>query len=85
MDVAFRLAEMMGDRTVRRLAIDAGLDIKTVRAIRDNTATRVDLATLGALASVLGCGPGELVGWAGRRGRGRGPARPPKGVGALGV
>jgi DNA-binding Xre family transcriptional regulator len=76
MAVGFRLREVMEGHdpkpSVRRLAIDAGLDIKTVRAIRDNATTRVDLETLGALADVLGCEPGELIGRQGRRGGGRG-------------
>ena len=67
----FRLREAMESRdppaTVRRLAIDAGLDIKTVRSIRDNAATRVDLATLGKLARALGCEPGDLIGRAEER------------------
>ena len=64
----------MGDLTVSGLARAAGLDLKTVRAIRDNTATRVDLSTLDALAVALGCAAGDLL--AGPSGYRPAPSRP---------
>ena len=41
----------------------------TVHTIYHNLTTRVDLATLDALARALGCEPGELVGQ--KRGKAR--------------
>jgi DNA-binding Xre family transcriptional regulator len=53
--------------SIRQVALAAGLGYNTVFAIYHNKATRVDLATLDALASALRCDPGELIGRPGRR------------------
>jgi DNA-binding Xre family transcriptional regulator len=44
----------------------------TVRAIRDNTTKRVDLETLDAIATVLGCASGDLLVEPGGKRRGGG-------------
>jgi DNA-binding Xre family transcriptional regulator len=70
----FRLREVMDGQadvpSLRQVARDAGLSYNTVSTIYHNKATRADLGTLDALASVLGCEPGELIGR--RRGTRRG-------------
>lgn len=44
----------------RRLADEAGVDIKTARNILTGKATRVDLETIGRIADALGVAPGAL-------------------------
>jgi len=68
----FRLRETMealaGNRqlvrppSLRSVAERAGLSYTTAWAIYHNKAARVDLATLDALATALGCEPGDLIG-----------------------
>lgn len=65
----FRLREILegmpaaGRPSLLRLANDAGLSYGTVHAMHANKATRVDLATLDAIAAVLELeSPGELIG-----------------------
>jgi DNA-binding Xre family transcriptional regulator len=53
--------------SIRRVALDAGLTYETVHRIYHNKAKGIDLSTLDALASALGCEPGELIGRPGRR------------------
>jgi DNA-binding Xre family transcriptional regulator len=66
MTTIFLLAEVLGSisppPSLSELERATGLDRKTIRAIRDNTATRVDLATLDALATALKCEPAALIG-----------------------
>ncbi|HKW48081.1 MAG TPA: helix-turn-helix transcriptional regulator, partial [Gemmatimonadaceae bacterium] len=52
------------------LARLSGVSIVTVNAIANNRTTRVDLATLDAIASALGVEPGELIDRASKRRRG---------------
>ena len=47
---------------ISELARVSGVSRVTVHRMYHNLSTRVDLATLDALASALGCEPGELVG-----------------------
>lgn len=69
----FRLREALealeNPPSLMQLAKDAGLSYPTVHGIYHNDTTRVDLATLDALARALGCEPGELIGQAKRRKR----------------
>lgn len=69
----FRLREAIEVRkdppSLSQLAKDAGLSYPTVHGVYHNDTTRVDLATLDALARALGCEPGELIGKA-KRGKG---------------
>jgi DNA-binding Xre family transcriptional regulator len=62
----FRLREMIGlldpPPSLRQVALQAGLGYTTAHDIYHNKTTRVDLATLDALARALGCAPGELIG-----------------------
>jgi DNA-binding Xre family transcriptional regulator len=66
MATAFRLREVLEEMSkppsVAELARLAGVSRTTVHTIYHNLTTRVDLATLDALARALGCEPGELVG-----------------------
>ena len=66
MATVFRLREVLEKRaeplSLLQLAKRAGLGYGTVHRIYSNQATRVDLATLDALAGVLKCDPGELIG-----------------------
>jgi DNA-binding Xre family transcriptional regulator len=68
----FRLRRVMEGRSpvpsIRRVASDAGLSYETAHNVYWNKTRRVDLDTLDALASALGCDPGELIGRPGRRG-----------------
>jgi len=59
----FRLAALLADRgmTQTELSRRSGVSQVTVNAIANNRTTRVDLATLDALAVVLGLEPGDLV------------------------
>ena len=70
MATEFRLKEAMERRdpvpSMRRVALDAGLNYETVHRIYRNKAKGVDLATIDALATALGCEPGELIGRVGR-------------------
>ena len=73
MATAFRLREVMETRSaipsIRQVAIAASLTYETVHNIYHNKTTRVDLATLDALAGALGCEPGLLIARAVPRGR----------------
>lgn len=66
MTTTFRLKEVMDAQnpvpSLRRVAMDSGLGYTTAHAIYHNHTKRVDLATLDALAKVLGCAPGDLIG-----------------------
>ena len=61
----FRLRELMDAHdpplSQYELARRSGVSRVTVNAIAQNKTTRVDLATLDALANVLGVEPGELL------------------------
>lgn len=59
----FQLAEILEAKGITQtdLARRSGISQVTVNAIANNRTTRVDLATLDALAGVLGIGPGELI------------------------
>jgi DNA-binding Xre family transcriptional regulator len=69
--VAWRVDELVERKgwNARRLAEEAGVDIKTARNILTGKATRVDLETIGRIAEALGVEPGPL--WR----RTHGPAR----------
>lgn len=54
-------ADRGASMSLNQLAGAAGLAYNTVHAIYHNKTRRVDLDTLDALASVLGCLPGDLV------------------------
>jgi DNA-binding Xre family transcriptional regulator len=73
MTTGFRLRDVMEGRpappNLSELARASGVSYPTVRAIYHNATTRVDLATLDALAQALGCEPGQLIGKAGKRGK----------------
>jgi DNA-binding Xre family transcriptional regulator len=75
----FRLREVMEGvdpaLSIRRVALDAGLTYETVHNVYQNKTARVDLETLDALASALGCEPGELIGKGDKVGRGKRPSR----------
>jgi hypothetical protein len=59
--------------SIRQVGLGAGLSYETVHNVYHNKTRRVDLDTLDALASALGCEPGELIGrQGGRRGRPKG-------------
>ena len=66
MTTVFRLREVLEGMpkppNMSELARVSGVSRMTVHTIYHNLTTRVDLATLDALASALGCEPGELVG-----------------------
>lgn len=66
MTTVFRLREVIDHRdpppSLRQIARDTGLSYTTVHAIYHNATTRVDLATLDALAQALNVDAGELVG-----------------------
>jgi DNA-binding Xre family transcriptional regulator len=66
MATAFRLREILEDLgihpNISELARVSGVSRVTLHRMFHNLSTRVDLATLDALASTLGCEPGELVG-----------------------
>lgn len=51
-----------GVPSIRQVAIGAGLVYETVHRIYHNKAKGADLATLDALASAIGCEPGDLIG-----------------------
>ena len=76
MATVFRLREVMEGHPdspgLRQMARDTGLSYNTVHTIYHNKATRADLGTLDALATALGCEPGELIGFDGKRGGRRG-------------
>lgn len=61
----FRLREVINElpepRSLLSVAKRAGVSYTTAHAIYSNHTTRVDLATLDALARALGCEPGELL------------------------
>lgn len=59
----FRLAKLLEDAGMSQseLARRSGVSQVTVNGIANNRTTRVDLATLDALSSVLGVQPGELI------------------------
>ena len=65
MTTVFRLREVLGQReeplSLLQLAKRAGLSYGTIHAIYRNKTTRVDLASLDAIAGVLRCEPGELI------------------------
>lgn len=71
MATTFRLREVMDAQrappSVAGLAAQAGVSRTTVHAIYHNLTSRVDLATLDALATALDCEPGELIVRAGKR------------------
>lgn len=62
MAVAWRVDELAERKgwNARRLAEEAGVDIKTARNILTGRATRVDLETIGRIADALGVEPGPL-------------------------
>ena len=66
MPTVFRLREILEDMGGRPnlsdLARVSGVSRVTVHHLYHNLTTRVDLATLDALAQILGCEPGELIG-----------------------
>jgi len=66
MPTVFRLREVLQRMpkppNLSELARVSGVSRMTVHTIYHNLTTRVDLATLDALARALGCEPGELVG-----------------------
>ena len=58
----FRVAEELGDSmTQGELARLADVHFVTVNRLCTNATSRVDLATLDKLSSVLGCEPGDLL------------------------
>lgn len=63
--VRFRLGELLRAHqpliSQAQLSRQSGISLTTINAMVNNKTTRVDLATLGALARVLGCHPGDLV------------------------
>lgn len=63
MPTRFRLAELLAERGISQneLARRSGISQVTVNAIANNRTTRVDLATLDALAKALNVEPGELL------------------------
>ena len=63
MAARFRLAEILEEKDMsqRKLAEKSGVSLVTVNRIATGKTTRVDLATLDALAKVLGCEPGDLI------------------------
>lgn len=63
MAARFRLAEILQEKDMsqRKLAEKSGVSLVTVNRIATGKTTRVDLATLDALAKVLGCEPGDLI------------------------
>jgi putative transcriptional regulator len=65
MAARFRLRELLDAHdppmNQSELARDSGVSIVTVNAIANNRTTRVDLATLDAIARVLGVEPGDLI------------------------
>jgi DNA-binding Xre family transcriptional regulator len=65
MAAAFRLQELLDETdpqlSQRELALRSGVSLMTVNSIARNRTKRVDLATLDALASVLGVEPGDLI------------------------
>jgi hypothetical protein len=78
MTTTFRLREVMDSLSpvpsLRAVALGAELDYTTVHSIYHNKAARVSLATLDALATVLGCASGDLLaGPGGKRSTGRTP------------
>jgi len=66
MPTTFRLREVLEGMpkppNLSELARVSGVSRMTVHSMYHNLTTRVDLATLDALARALGCEPGELVG-----------------------
>lgn len=66
MPTVFRLREVLDGMpkppNLSELARASGVSRMTVHSMYHNLTTRVDLATLDALARALGCEPGELVG-----------------------
>ena len=63
MPTRFRLAELLEERGVSQseLARSSGVSFQTINAIANNRTTRVDLATLDAIAKALRCEPGDLL------------------------
>ncbi|MCH7714669.1 MAG: helix-turn-helix transcriptional regulator [Gemmatimonadetes bacterium] len=58
----FRLKKELGDQMSQsELSRRSGVHVVTVNRICQNLTTRVDLATLDALSTVLGCEPGDLI------------------------
>lgn len=61
----FRLQELLDAQnppmSQRELARRSGVTGVTINAIANNRTTRVDLATLDAIADVLGVHPGDLL------------------------
>ncbi len=58
----FRLHEELGDQMSQsELSRKAGVAFATVNRLCTNATSRVDLATLDKLSSVLGCEPGDLL------------------------
>ena len=71
MTAQFRLAAILEEKGMSQseLARKSKISLVTVNAIANNRTTRVDLATLDALADALGCEPGELLEREKRKGR----------------
>ena len=58
----FRVAEELGEQMSQsELARRADVHFVTVNRLCTNTSTRVDLATLDKLSTILGCEPGDLI------------------------
>jgi DNA-binding Xre family transcriptional regulator len=56
------LEEVQKPPNLSELARMSGVSRMTVHSMYHNLTTRVDLATLDAIADALGCAPGELLG-----------------------
>jgi putative transcriptional regulator len=62
--VKFRLHRVAANQDITKIgavAERAGLNVKTVSALWNNKALRIDLSTLDALCEALKCTPGDLL------------------------
>lgn len=62
--IKFRVHKVAADRDITKIGVmaeRAGLNIKTVSALWNNNALRIDLSTLNALCEALNCTPGDLL------------------------
>jgi putative transcriptional regulator len=57
----FRVHELLGDLSQRELAKRSGVSPTTINRMCGNLTAQVSLATLDAIAEVLGVEPGELI------------------------
>lgn len=63
MRLKFRIGRLMDEKDVKegKLSDLTGLSRNTIRALRRNASTRVDLGTLEKIAAALGVRPSELL------------------------